>query len=150
MYTHSGRDVASSLLSRFQKYPNFVGNYGNVWWKQKKNLNPLTVLFTTTNCIVPPMIVTKTGLHYRRDIVSDATYSGEIGEQKNFSAIIEHAKMCRPSEIETVKLYGFAHAQVLLADKVVEAVKSGAIKKFVVMAGCDGLSKRAILLYRIC
>ena len=131
----------------FKKYPNFVGNYGNAWWKQKEEFESFNgPILITTNCIVPPKDSYKNRLY----TTGAAGYPGcthipgEIGEQKNFSAIIEHAKKCvAPSEIETGEIIGgFAHAQVLaLADKVVEAVKSGAIKKFVVMAGCDGRAK---------
>lgn len=146
VYTHSEM-LPAHYYPAFKKYPNFVGNYGNAWWKQKEEFESFNgPILITTNCIVPPKDSYKNKLY----TTGAAGYPGcthipgEIGEQKNFSAIIEHAKKCvAPSEIETGEIIGgFAHAQVLaLADKVVEAVKSGAIKKFVVMAGCDGRAK---------
>ena len=146
VYTHSEM-LPAHYYPAFKKYPNFVGNYGNAWWKQKEEFESFNgPILMTTNCIVPPKDSYKNRLY----TTGAAGYPGcthipgDIGEQKNFSAIIEHAKKCvAPSEIETGEIIGgFAHAQVLaLADKVVEAVKSGAIKKFVVMAGCDGRAK---------
>ena len=146
VYTHSEM-LPAHYYPAFKKYPNFVGNYGNAWWKQKEEFESFNgPILMTTDCIVPPKDSYKNRLY----TTGAAGYPGcthipgEIGEQKNFSAIIEHAKKCvAPSEIETGEIIGgFAHAQVLaLADKVVEAVKSGAIKKFVVMAGCDGRAK---------
>ncbi len=146
VYTHSEM-LPAHYYPAFKKYPNFVGNYGNAWWKQKEEFESFNgPILMTTNCIVPPKDSYKNRLY----TTGAAGYPGcthipgEIGEQKNFSAIIEHAKKCvAPSEIETGEIIGgFAHAQVLaLANKVVEAVKSGAIKKFVVMAGCDGRAK---------
>ena len=146
VYTHSEM-LPAHYYPAFKKYPNFVGNYGNAWWKQKEEFESFNgPILITTNCIVPPKDSYKNRLY----TTGAAGYPGcthipgEIGEQKNFSAIIEHAKKCvAPSEIETGEIIGgFAHAQVLaLADKVVEAVKSGAIKRFVVMAGCDGRAK---------
>lgn len=146
VYTHSEM-LPAHYYPAFKKYSNFVGNYGNAWWKQKEEFESFNgPILMTTNCIVPPKDSYKNRLY----TTGAAGYPGcthipgEIGEQKNFSAIIEHAKKCvAPSEIETGEIIGgFAHAQVLaLADKVVEAVKSGAIKKFVVMAGCDGRAK---------
>lgn len=146
VYTHSEM-LPAHYYPAFKKYPNFVGNYGNAWWKQKEEFESFNgPILITTNCIVPPKDSYKNRLY----TTGAAGYPGcthipgEIGEQKNFSAIIEHAKKCvAPSEIETGEIIGgFAHAQVLaLADKVVEAVKSGAIKKFIVMAGCDGRAK---------
>lgn len=146
VYTHSEM-LPAHYYPAFKKYPNFIGNYGNAWWKQKEEFESFNgPILMTTNCIVPP-----------KDSYKDRIYTtgaagypgcthipGEIGEQKDFSVIIEHAKRCAaPTEIETGELIGgFAHAQVLaLADQVVDAVKSGAIKKFVVMAGCDGRAK---------
>ena len=146
VYTHSEM-LPAHYYPAFKKYPNFVGNYGNAWWKQKEEFEAFHgPILMTTNCIVPP-----------KDSYKDRLYTtgaagfpgckhipGEIGEKKDFSALIEHAKKCAPpQELETGEIVGgFAHAQVLaLADKVVEAVKSGAIKKFVVMAGCDGRAK---------
>ena len=146
VYTHSEM-LPAHYYPAFKKYPNFVGNYGNAWWKQKEEFEAFHgPILMTTNCIVPP-----------KDSYKDRLYTtgaagfpgckhipGEIGEKKDFSALIEHAKKCvPPQELENGEIVGgFAHAQVLaLADKVVEAVKSGAIKKFVVMAGCDGRAK---------
>ncbi|NTW24783.1 MAG: hydroxylamine reductase, partial [Lentimicrobium sp.] len=149
VYTHSEM-LPANYYPAFKKYSHFIGNYGNAWWKQKEEFESFNgpVLFTT-NCIVPP--------------TSNATYNDRIytsgasgfpgfkhiadranGGMKDFSPIIEQAKTCQPPvEIETGEIIGgFAHAQVFaLADKVVEAVKSGAIRKFFVMAGCDGRMK---------
>ena len=146
VYTHSEM-LPAHYYPAFKKYPNFIGNYGNAWWKQKEEFESFNgPILMTTNCIVPPKDSYKDRLY----TTGAAGYPGcthipgEIGEQKDFSAIIEHAKKCSaPTEIETGDLIGgFAHAQVVaLADQVVEAVKSGAIKKFVVMAGCDGRAK---------
>ncbi len=146
VYTHSEM-LPAHYYPAFKKYPNFIGNYGNAWWKQKEEFESFNgPILMTTNCIVPPKDSYKDRLY----TTGAAGYPGcthipgEIGEQKDFSAIIEHAQKCSaPTEIETGDLIGgFAHAQVLaLADQVVEAVKSGAIKKFVVMAGCDGRAK---------
>ena len=146
VYTHSEM-LPAHYYPAFKKYPNFIGNYGNAWWKQKEEFESFNgPILMTTNCIVPPKDSYKDRLY----TTGAAGYpgcthiSGEIGEQKDFSVIIEHAKRCTaPTEIETGELIGgFAHAQVLaLADQVVDAVKSGAIKKFVVMAGCDGRAK---------
>ena len=146
VYTHSEM-LPAHYYPAFKKYPNFIGNYGNAWWKQKEEFESFNgPILMTTNCIVPP----KDSYKGRLYTTGAAGYpgcthiSGEIGEQKDFSVIIEHAKRCAaPTEIETGELIGgFAHAQVLaLADQVVDAVKSGAIKKFVVMAGCDGRAK---------
>ena len=146
VYTHSEM-LPAHYYPAFKKYPNFIGNYGNAWWKQKEEFESFnSPILMTTNCIVPPGDSYKDRLY----TTGAAGYPGcthipgEIGEQKDFSAIIEHAKRCSaPTEIETGEIIGgFAHAQVLaLADQVVAAVKSGAIKKFVVMAGCDGRAK---------
>ena len=146
VYTHSEM-LPAHYYPAFKKYPNFIGNYGNAWWKQKEEFESFNgPILMTTNCIVPPKDCYKDRLY----TTGAAGYPGcthipgEIGEQKDFSVIIEHAKRCAaPTEIETGELIGgFAHAQVLaLADHVVDAVKSGAIKKFVVMAGCDGRAK---------
>jgi hydroxylamine reductase len=146
VYTHSEM-LPAHYYPAFKKYPNFVGNYGNAWWKQKEEFESFNgPILMTTNCIVPPKDSYKDRLY----TTGAAGYPGckhipgEIGEQKDFSAIIEHAKKCAPpTEIEIGEIIGgFAHAQVFaLADKVVEAVKSGAIKKFVVMGGCDGRAK---------
>lgn len=146
VYTHSEM-LPAHYYPAFKKYPNFVGNYGNAWWKQKEEFESFNgPILMTTNCIVPP----KDSYKERLYTTGAAGYpgckhiSGAIGEEKDFSAIIEHAKQCAsPVQIETGEIIGgFAHNQVLaLADQVVGAVKSGAIKKFVVMAGCDGRAK---------
>lgn len=146
VYTHSEM-LPAHYYPAFKKYPNFVGNYGNAWWKQKEEFEAFNgPILMTTNCIVPPKDSYKDRLY----TTGAAGYPGckhipgEIGEEKDFTSIIEHARKCpSPTEIETGEIIGgFAHAQVFaLADKVVEAVKSGAIKKFVVMAGCDGRAK---------
>lgn len=146
VYTHSEM-LPAHYYPAFKKYPNFVGNYGNAWWKQKEEFeNFHGPILMTTNCIVPPKDSYKDRLY----TTGAAGYpgckhvSGDIGEEKDFSAIIEQAKHCAPpEEIERGEIIGgFAHNQVLaLADDVVAAVKSGAIKKFVVMAGCDGRMK---------
>ena len=146
VYTHSEM-LPAHYYPAFKKYPNFVGNYGNAWWKQKEEFEAFHgPILMTTNCIVPPKDSYKDRLY----TTGAAGYPGcthipgEIGEQKDFSALIVHAKTCEPpAQLETGEIVGgFAHAQVLaLADQVVEAVKSGAIRKFVVMAGCDGRAK---------
>lgn len=146
VYTHSEM-LPAHYYPAFKKYSNFVGNYGNAWWKQKEEFESFNgPILMTTNCIVPPKDSYKDRLY----TTGAAGYPGckhipgEIGEQKDFSSLIAHAKKCAsPTEIETGEIIGgFAHAQVFaLADKVVEAVKSGAIKKFVVMGGCDGRAR---------
>lgn len=143
VYTHSEM-LPAHYYPFFKKYKNFAGNYGNAWWKQKEEFLSFNgPILLTTNCLVPPKAEYKDRI-YTTGVVGFAGCKhipGEIGETKDFSAIIEHAKKCPPpTQIETGSIVGgFAHNQVLaLADKVVEAVKSGAIKKFVVMAGCDG------------
>lgn len=146
VYTHSEM-LPANYYPAFKKYSHFVGNYGNAWWKQKEEFESFNgPILMTTNCIVPP-----------KDSYKDRIYTtgsagfpgckhiaGDIGQEKDFSEIIEHAKRCAPpTEIETGEIIGgFAHNQVFaLADKVVDAVKSGAIKKFIVMGGCDGRAK---------
>ena len=149
VYTHSEM-LPAHYYPAFKKYKHFVGNYGNSWWRQKEEFETFNGVFLfTTNCIVPPS--------------KNATYADRIyttgsaglpgakhipnrqkGGKKDFSELIAHAKRCQPPvEIEHGEIIGgFAHHQVLaLADKIVDAVKSGAIKKFVVMAGCDGRMK---------
>ncbi|MDR1699153.1 MAG: hydroxylamine reductase, partial [Prevotellaceae bacterium] len=149
VYTHSEM-LPAHYYPAFKKYSHFAGNYGNAWWKQTEEFEKFNgVILFTTNCLVPPR--------------SNATYADRVyttgsagfagfphiadrinGQPKDFSQIIEHAKKCQaPTEIEKGEIVGgFAHAQVFaLADKVVEAVKSGAIRKFFVMAGCDGRMK---------
>lgn len=143
VYTHSEM-LPAHYYPAFKKYPNFVGNYGNAWWRQKEEFESFGgPILMTTNCIVPPKDSYKDRLY----TTGAAGYpgcrhiAGEIGEKKDFSEIIAKAKTCPPpTEIETGEIVGgFAHNQVIeLADKIVDAVKEGAIKKFVVMAGCDG------------
>ncbi|CEQ13905.1 hydroxylamine reductase [[Clostridium] sordellii] len=146
VYTHSEM-LPAHYYPAFKKYSHFAGNYGNAWWKQKEEFESFNgPILMTTNCIVPP-----------KDSYKDRVYTtgaagfegcthitGNSEDDKDFSVIIEHAKKCAaPKEIETGEIIGgFAHNQVFaLADKVVDAVKSGAIKKFFVMAGCDGRAK---------
>ncbi|HPG73858.1 MAG TPA: hydroxylamine reductase, partial [Bacteroidales bacterium] len=149
VYTHSEM-LPAHYYPAFKKYSHFVGNYGNAWWKQREEFETFNgpILFTT-NCIVPP----KKDAGYLGKIYTTgaAGLDGAIhipnpakGQDKDFTAIIEHAKICKPPvAIENGTIIGgFAHNQVLqLADKVVDAVKSGAIRKFFVMAGCDGRMK---------
>ena len=149
IYTHSEM-LPAHYYPQLKKYKHLVGNYGNAWWKQKEEFESFNgpILFTT-NCIVTP----RPNATYKDRIyttgatgLEGATYIPERkdGKQKDFSVIIEHARRCQPPvAIESGKIVGgFAHAQVIaLADKVVEAVKSGAIRKFFVMAGCDGRMK---------
>ena len=146
VYTHSDM-LPAHYYPFFKKYDNFAGNYGNAWWKQKEEFEKFNgPILMTTNCIVPPAESYKDRL-----FTTGATgypgckhIDGAYGEIKDFSATIELAKTCAaPTEIETGTITGgFAHEQVFaLADTVVDAVKSGAIKKFVVMAGCDGRAK---------
>jgi len=145
VYTHSEM-LPANYYPAFKKYDHFVGNYGNAWWKQREEFEKFNgpILFTT-NCIVPPR---KAKYADRVYTTGSSGYPGfkhipdrEDGKSKDFSEIIEHAKkLPAPTEIEKGTIVGgFAHAQVFaLADKIVDAVKSGAIKKFFVMAGCDG------------
>ena len=146
VYTHSEM-LPAHYYPFFKKYDNFVGNYGNAWWKQKEEFESFNgPILMTTNCVIPPK-----GKYKDRLWTTGATgvegcrhIDGAYGEKKDFSGIIEQAKTCEPpKEIESGKIVGgFAHEQVFaLADKVVDAVKSGAIKKFIVMAGCDGRQK---------
>lgn len=146
VYTHSEM-LPAHYYPTFKKYSHFVGNYGNAWWKQKEEFESFNgAILMTTNCIVPP----KDSYKDRMFTTGAAGYpgvkhiGGEIGEIKDFSEIIEVAKKCKPPvEIERGEIIGgFAHNQVLsLADKIVEAVQNGDIKKFIVMAGCDGRAK---------
>jgi len=149
VYTHSEM-LPANYYPAFKKYKHLVGNYGGSWWKQLQDFETFNgpVLFTT-NCIVPPR---PTSTYKDRIYTTGSSgFAGfkhiadrKDGLAKDFSEIIEHAKKCAsPTEIETGEIVGgFAHAQVFaLADKVVEAVKSGAIRKFFVMAGCDGRMK---------
>lgn len=145
VYTHSEM-LPAHYYPAFKKYPHFAGNYGNAWWKQKGEFEAFNgPILLTTNCLVPPKESYKDRIYTTGSVGFSGCkhIDGEIGETKDFSAIIEHAKKCPPpTQLESGELVGgFAHHQVLaLADKVVDAVKSGAIKKFVVMAGCDGRS----------
>ena len=146
VYTHSEM-LPAHYYPFFKRYDNFAGNYGNAWWKQKDEFESFNgPILMTTNCIVPP----KDSYKDRLFTTGAAGYPGcrhidaPYGETKDFSEIIELAKKCpAPTEIETGSIVGgFAHEQVFaLADKVVEAVKSGAIRKFVVMVSCDGRMK---------
>ena len=147
IYTHSEM-LPANYYPEFKKYPHFVGNYGNAWWRQNEEFESFNgPILLTTNCLVPP-----------KDSYKDRVYTTGVvgfpdlkhiegrkdGKVKDFSVIIEHAKKCAsPTEIEKGEIIGgFAHNQVLsLADKIVDAVKSGAIKQFFVMAGCDGRMK---------
>lgn len=146
VYTHSEM-LPAHYYPAFKKYPHFVGNYGNAWWKQKEEFESFNgPILMTTNCIVPPKDSYKNRLYTTgaSGYPGCRHISGSIGDEKDFTEIIEHAKRCpSPTEIEHGQIVGgFAHNQVLaLADAVVGAVKSGAIKKFVVMAGCDGRAK---------
>lgn len=146
VYTHSEM-LPAHYYPAFKKYDNFVGNYGNAWWKQKEEFEAFRgPILMTTNCVVPPAASYKNRLF----TTGAAGISGCVHIEKNadgykdFSQLIELAKTCEPpTELEQGEIIGgFAHNQVLaLADKIVEAVKSGAIRKFFVMAGCDGRQK---------
>lgn len=143
VYTHSEMLPANSYPG-LKKYPHLVGNYGNAWWEQKKEFERFNgPILMTTNCVVPPSASYKDRLYTTGATAYPGCkhISGGYGEKKDFSEIIEHAGKCQPpEELESGEIWGgFAHTQVeALADKIVEAVKSGAVKKFVVMAGCDG------------
>lgn len=146
VYTHSEM-LPAHYYPHLKKYKHLVGNYGNAWWKQKEEFESFNgPIVMTTNCIVPP----KDSYKDRLFTTGSAGYpgckhiEGTTGFEKDFSEVIELAKKSQaPTEIETGSIVGgFAHEQVFaLADKVVDAVKSGAIKKFFVMAGCDGRAK---------
>lgn len=145
IYTHSEM-LPANYYPKFKKYEHFIGNYGNAWWKQDKEFASFNgAILMTTNCIVP----VKDSYKDRMYTTGMAGYPGlshieEKGGMKDFSALIAKAKTCKaPEEIETGSIVGgFAHEQVFaLADKVVDAVKTGAIKRFVVMGGCDGRHK---------
>lgn len=146
IYTH-GEMLPAHYYPAFKKYDHFVGNYGNAWWKQDKEFESFNgPILMTTNCLIPPKDAYKDRV-YTTGVVGfkglNHIKEGEDGK-KDFSIIIEHAKKCEPPmEIETGEIVGgFAHSTVLsLADKVVDAVKSGTIKRFFVMAGCDGRMK---------
>ncbi len=149
VYTHSEM-LPAHYYPALKKYKHLVGNYGNAWWRQKEEFETFNgpILFTT-NCIVPPM--QNAGYKDKIYTTGASGLEGSIhiperknGQSKDFSVIIEHALRCQPPiEIESGKIVGgFAHAQVFaLADKIVDAVKSGAIRRFVVMSGCDGRMK---------
>jgi len=146
VYTHSEM-LPAYYYPAFKKYSHFAGNYGNAWWKQREEFESFNgPILMTTNCIVPP----KESYKHRLFTTGTAGFPGckhidaEYGEEKDFSEIIELAKKCPPPvEIERGEIVGgFAHNQVLsMADTIINAIKSGAIKKFVVMAGCDGRAK---------
>jgi hydroxylamine reductase len=147
VYTHSEM-LPANYYPAFKKYDHFIGNYGNAWWKQKEEFESFNgPILMTTNCIVP----VKDSYKDRIFTTGMAGYpgvkhipDGEDGSKKDFSEIIKLAKKCDPpTEIENGTIIGgFAHEQVMkLADKVIDAVKSGAISRFVVMAGCDGRQK---------
>ena len=146
VYTHSEM-LPAHYYPAFKKYPHFAGNYGNAWWKQKEEFEKFNgPILMTTNCVVPPAESYKDRLWTTgaAGFPGCRHIDGAYGETKDFSAIIAQAKNCpAPTEIETGTITGgFAHEQVFaLADKVVDAVKTGAIRKFVVMAGCDGRHK---------
>ena len=146
VYTH-GEMLPAHYYPKFKKYAHFAGNYGNAWWQQKEEFEAFGgPILMTTNCAVPPK-----ASYQERLFTTGATgmpgcrhIDAEADGTKDFSPLIELAKKCpAPQELEQGQLVGgFAHAQVFaLADKVVEAVKNGAIRKFVVMAGCDGRMK---------
>ncbi len=146
VYTHCEM-LPAHYYPAFKKYDHFAGNYGNAWWKQKEEFESFNgPILLTTNCLVPPKESYKDRVYTTGAVGFEGCkhIEGGVGEKKDFSTIIEHAKQCKaPTEIESGQIVGgFAHNQVLaLADKVVAAVNEGTIKKFVVMAGCDGRSK---------
>jgi hydroxylamine reductase len=149
IYTH-GEMLPANYYPAFKKYPHFIGNYGSSWWHQNVDFETFNgPIILTTNCLIP---IKKENTYLNRLFTTGVVnYPGaqyianrQSGGAKDFSAVVELAKKCAPpQEIESGKIVGgFAHNQVLaLADKVIEAVKSGAIKRFVVMAGCDGRHK---------
>ena len=149
VYTH-GEMLPANYYPAFKKYDHFVGNYGGSWWHQNKDFETFNgPVILTTNCLIP---IKKENTYLDRLFTTNVVnYPGAkhiadrpAGGTKDFSAVVEQAKQCAPpQEIESGKIVGgFAHNQVLaLADKVIDAVKSGAIKRFVVMAGCDGRQK---------
>lgn len=147
VYTH-GEMLPANYYPAFKKYDHFVGNYGNAWWKQNEEFEKFNgPILMTTNCLVPPKDSYKDRVYATGSVAFDGIkYIPEAkdGKVKDFSEIIEHAKKCpAPTEIEKGEIIGgFAHNTVFsLADKVVDAVKTGAIKRFFVMAGCDGRMK---------
>ena len=140
VYTH-GEMIPAHYYPKFKKYDNLVGNYGNAWWQQKEEFEKFNgPILMTTNCVVPPKDSYKDRLFTTAAVgVEGCTHIPLVNGEKDFTPVIE----CAKTELETGEIVGgFAHEQVFaVADKVVEAVKSGAIKKFVVMAGCDGRMK---------
>lgn len=146
IYTHSEM-LPAHYYPKLKKYSHFYGNYGNAWWKQTEEFESFQgPILLTTNCLVPPNSSYKDRVYTTGAVAFPGCshIPSEVGETKDFSCIIKHAKKCNPpKEIETGTIVGgFAHAQVFaLADKIVDAVKSKAIRKFVVMAGCDGRFK---------
>ena len=145
VYTH-GEMLPAHYYPAFKKYPHFAGNYGNAWWQQKEEFEAFHgPIVMTTNCVVPPKASYKDRLFTTGAVgVPGCPHIGGDSRHKDFSAVIALAKQCAaPAELEKGSIVGgFAHEQVFaLADKVVAAVKSGAIRKFVVMAGCDGRMK---------
>ena len=145
VYTH-GEMIPAHYYPKFKKYDSLVGNYGNAWWQQKEEFEKFNgPILMTTNCVVPPKDSYKNRLFTTAAVgVEGCTHIPLVNGEKDFTPVIECAKKCAPpTELETGEIVGgFAHEQVFaVADKVVEAVKSGAIKKFVVMAGCDGRMK---------
>lgn len=143
VYTHSEM-LPANYYPAFKQYDHFVGNYGGSWWHQRDEFKSFNgPILMTTNCIVPPKDDSYIDRLYTTGVAAfpGAKVVEEKDGEKDFSALIEQAKQCEaPEKIESGTLVGgFAHNQVFaLADKVVDAVKSGAIKKFVVMGGCDG------------
>ena len=145
VYTH-GEMIPAHYYPKFKKYDNLVGNYGNAWWQQKEEFEKFNgPILMTTNCVVPPKDSYKDRLFTTAAVgVEGCPHIPLVNGEKDFTPVIECAKKCAPpTELETGEIVGgFAHEQVFaVADKVVEAVRSGAIKKFVVMAGCDGRMK---------
>ena len=144
VYTHSEM-LPAHYYPKFKKYSNFIGNYGNAWWKQQEEFESFNgPIIMTTNCIVPPKESYKNRI-FTTGLVSFEGCKHIDGEIKDFSEVIEMAKRTLPpKEIEKGEIIGgFAHNQVFqLADKIVEAIKNGDIKKFIVMGGCDGRSKK--------
>ncbi len=146
IYTHSEM-LPAHYYPEFKKYDNFIGNYGNAWWKQKEEFASFNgPVLMTTNCLVPPDASYKDRVYTTGVVGFEGLTSITVDENgdKDFSSIIDHAKKCAaPTQIEDGTLVGgFAHAAVMgVADKVVDAVKTGAIKQFFVMAGCDGRQK---------
>ncbi len=147
VYTH-GEMLPANAYPAFKKYSHFVGNYGNAWWKQKEEFEKFNgPILLTTNCLVPPKDSYKDRIYMTGVVGFEGLKyipKGENGNAKNFTELINHAKKCSaPEKLEEGEItVGFAHHAALgVADKIVEAVKTGKIKRFVVMAGCDGRHK---------